>query len=767
MDEQNLKKVLQNQDIGVPDPNAKKRAVNLAVAAFKEEQQKKQNSSQGVSLLSRLTGRTTQNRRTSMERKTHKRLMYGGMATAMAVVLIAGVSFQQLQNFDQISAKSDLSVVPAGLEITAPPGTTEAVASYIGAVKEEDESRIESPVMEGTSSLPTPTEVPVGRVTMEEEKKSMPGSRIAANSTVPTQEVVSRGWAGAGGVVAASPPMAAMDSVVGGMIAPGYYPYPEPSPYYQEQGRDKFEAFKVNPIKVTAQEPVSTFSIDVDTSSYSFARRQLNSGVLPQADAVRVEEMVNYFDYNWPAPETKEQPFKASVAVTDNPWAVGKKLITVGIKGYEMGTEHPRSNLVFLLDVSGSMNEPTKLPLVKASMKMLLDQMRPDDTISIAVYAGAAGTVLEPTKISDKQKIINAIDNLSAGGGTAGAQGIALAYQLAEQTFDKNAVNRVILATDGDFNVGVSDPEELKKFVEQKRKTGVFLSVLGFGQGNLNDEMMQKLAQNGNGAAAYIDTLNEARKVLVEEASSTLFPIAKDVKIQVEFNPAKVAEYRLVGYETRHLNREDFNNDAVDAGDIGAGHTVTAIYEITPVGGPVSVDPLRYGAAKPEKTQDCPPCPPGSEGVCAPCPTGVDPNFGGEIAFLKIRYKLPSEDVSKLITTPITENATVSWKECAEASGANCGGAVPTDITWASAVAAFGQKLKGESWTANFSYDDVIALAQKGKGEDASGYRAEFINLVRLAKSIGPANPVIAPPVQPMPPVEPQPVPMPQPLPYE
>jgi Ca-activated chloride channel family protein len=481
-------------------------------------------------------------------------------------------------------------------------------------------------------------------------------------------------------------------------------PLPEPiNPYYQEEGRDKFQDFKPSPVKLVADEPVSTFSIDVDTASYSLVRRELNNGIIPNPDAVRIEELVNYFDYNYALPETRETPFKPTVTVTDSPWSKDKKLVHIGIKGFDIQTDKkPHSNLVFLVDVSGSMDSPDKLPLVKSSLKMLLDTLQPDDTVALTVYAGSAGTVLEPTKVSDKQTILNAIDNLNAGGSTAGAAGIEEAYRLAEKHFDKEGVNRVIVATDGDFNVGVSSDEDLKTIIEKKRESGIFLSVLGFGLGNLNDSLMQTLAQNGNGTAAYIDTINEARKVLVEEASSTLFPIAKDVKIQVEFNPELVQEYRLVGYETRALNREDFNNDKIDAGDIGAGHTVTAIYEITPVGATPSVDPSRYAPKKESAKEAAQPL---SE-------------FAGEIGFLKMRYKLPKENESKLISTPITSTS----------------GTPNADVTWATAVAGFGQLLKGDTHIGNFTYDDVIKMANEAKGTDEFGQRAEFINMVRNAK---------------------------------
>jgi Ca-activated chloride channel family protein len=477
-----------------------------------------------------------------------------------------------------------------------------------------------------------------------------------------------------------------------------------PAPgYYEDQGRDQFENVAPNPVKVTGEDPVSTFSIDVDTASYSFMRSSLNSNVLPQKDAVRVEELINYFPYDYARPDDKSVPFKASVSVFPSPWNADRKLMHIGIAGFDLkAAEKPHSNLVFLLDTSGSMNAPNKLPLVVNSMKLLLETLRPDDTVAIVTYAGNAGTVLEPTQVKDKTKILAALNNLRSHGSTAGAEGIRQAYELARQSFRKDGVNRVILATDGDFNVGITNREELKSFVERKRKTGVFLSVLGFGRGNYNDALMQTLAQNGNGNAAYIDTLSEARKVLVEEASSTLFPIAKDVKLQVEFNPLKVAEYRLIGYETRMLKRADFNNDKVDAGDIGAGHRVTAIYEITPVGAKsASVDKLRYGS------------------TTKPVASKSD-----DYGFLKIRYKLPNEDASKLITTPVGSGADFATFKAA-----------PTEARFATAVASFGQILKGGQYTGSYSYDDVITLAQGAKGKDEFGYRAEFINLVRLAKS--------------------------------
>lgn len=474
-----------------------------------------------------------------------------------------------------------------------------------------------------------------------------------------------------------------------------------PPAQYQEVGRDRFEAVDSSPVKSVATEPVSTFSVDVDTASYSFVRRQLNQGVLPQKDAVRLEEMLNYFDYDYPLPDSRETPFKATVTVTDSPWKPGNKLLHIGIRGYELPrAQHPASNLVFLLDVSGSMNSPDKLPLVKQSMGLLLSQLQPSDTVSIVVYAGAAGTVLEPTPANEKQKILAALDRLSAGGSTAGGEGIQLAYQLARSSFKKDAVNRVILATDGDFNVGITSNAELQGFIERQRDEGIYLSVLGFGQGNYHDQLMQALAQNGNGVAAYIDTLGEAQKLLVDEASSTLFPIAKDVKLQLEFNPQTVSEYRLLGYETRALKQEDFNNDKVDAGDIGAGHRVTAIYEITPVGAASGLlEPSRY---QPQQ--------PAAEG------------HAREYGFLKIRYKLPEESSSRLITTPIPVD------------GGELSARVARETAFATAVAGFAELLKGGQYSGNWSYQDAIKLANSNKGEDLYGYRSEFVQLVRKAE---------------------------------
>jgi len=461
---------------------------------------------------------------------------------------------------------------------------------------------------------------------------------------------------------------------------------------------EEYAEYKTNSITRTSESPISTFSIDVDTASYSLVRNQLNRGFLPKPQAVRAEELINYFNYQYPLPKSKEQPFAASINVLDSPWNEGKKLVHIGIKGYDIAPSNtPDSNLVFLLDVSGSMNSTNKLPLVKQSINLLLDTLKPSDTVSMVVYAGAAGMVLEPTKVKDKSKILDALQRLNAGGSTAGGKGIELAYSLAEQNFNKDAVNRIILATDGDFNVGQKSNQDLKTLVERKRDKGVFLSVLGFGRNNYQDDMMQTLAQNGNGVAAYIDSLSEAKKVLVDEATSTLFTIAKDVKLQVEFNPSVVSEHRLIGYETRALKREDFNNDKVDAGDIGAGHTVTAIYEITPTNSEnQSVDPARYAQNK--------------ETISA---TNSD-----EIGFLKIRYKAPTGIKSKLIEQAIPNENTE----------------IKSETQFSIAVAGFAQLLGNSPYVGDLTYEDIIKLASENKGQDNYGYRSEFIQLARMAK---------------------------------
>ncbi|MEH6361474.1 MAG: VWA domain-containing protein, partial [Amylibacter sp.] len=471
-----------------------------------------------------------------------------------------------------------------------------------------------------------------------------------------------------------------------------------PAPVILPETNETFSNDTPNPLKIVTEEPVSTFSIDVDTASYSYVRSSIESGYLPPVESVRVEEMINYFPYDYLAPDVSKAPFSTEVSVFQTPWNPDTKLLHIGIQGAKPAIDNrPSLNLVFLIDTSGSMQDADKLPLLKQSFRLLLNTLRPTDKIAIVTYAGSAGTVLEPTPASEKSKILNSLERLEAGGSTAGQAGLHQAYALAESMQSDDSIGRVLLATDGDFNVGISDPEELKRYVEGKRDTGVYLSVFGFGNGNYRDDMMQTLAQNGNGVAAYIDTLSEAQKVMVDQVSGALFPIANDVKIQVEFNPELIAEYRLIGYETRKLNREDFNNDAVDAGEIGAGHTVTAIYEITPVGSPaIKNDALRYQ----------------SETVSSDGPD--------EYGFLKLRYKAPGAAKSTLITTAIPSVSKAPNQEA----------------KFAAAIAGFGQLLIQSKYLEGWSWDQNIALANAGKGDDPYGYRAEAVQLMRLAQSL-------------------------------
>ncbi|MFT5629843.1 MAG: Ca-activated chloride channel family protein [Gammaproteobacteria bacterium] len=459
---------------------------------------------------------------------------------------------------------------------------------------------------------------------------------------------------------------------------------------------DSFANAAANPVKITADEPVSTFSIDVDTASYSVIRSQLNRGALPPADAVRIEELINYFPYNYAGPEAGEAPFRPTVSVMPTPWNADTQLVHIAIQGEKPAVDdRPPLNLVFLIDTSGSMAQPDKLPLLKQSFRLMLDNLSPQDQVAIVEYAGSAGEVLTPTAASDRTTILQAINSLGAGGSTNGQGGLEQAYAVAEAMAADGDVSRVILATDGDFNVGLNDPDALKDFIAVKRDSGTYLSVLGFGRGNLDDATMQALAQNGNGQAAYIDDLSEAQKVLVDQLSGALFPIANDVKIQVEFNPATVAEYRLIGYETRSLRREDFNNDAVDAGELGAGHSVTAIYEVTPVGSAAILsDPLRYG------TSDT------VEGSV-------------ELGFLKLRFKAPGKSQSQLIETPISADLTIT-----------------SEAQFAAAIAGFGQLLRGSDYLGDWAYDDAITLANAHRGDDAFGYRTQAVQLMRLAQSL-------------------------------
>ncbi len=475
--------------------------------------------------------------------------------------------------------------------------------------------------------------------------------------------------------------------------------------------REGYDKIIENRFLKVIDNPLSTFSIDVDAASYSNIRRFLNQGQLPPTGAVRIEEMVNYFKYEYPQPK-KNDPFSINTEISEAPWNKEHKLVLIGLQGKKIPTENlPASNLVFLIDVSGSMQDANKLPLVKASMKMLVEQLREQDKISIVVYAGAAGIVLKPTSGADKIKIKDAIDKLEAGGSTAGGAGIKLAYKTAKENFVSNGNNRVILCTDGDFNVGESSDDAMERLIENERKSGVFLTVLGYGMGNYQDAKMQKLADKGNGNHAYIDGISEAKKVLVNEFGGTLFTIAKDVKLQIEFNPSKVQGYRLIGYENRMLAKEDFNDDKKDAGELGSGHTVTAIYEVIPVGVKSSflqkVDDLKYQQNVKSLSKTL---------------------HSDELLTVKFRYKAPDGDVSKLIEHPVMDNKIPLAK-------------TTDNFRFAAAVAQFGLLLRDSEFKSDASYEDVVVLARKARGVDEEGYRSEFIRLVESAQLLAKAKP--------------------------
>jgi len=473
---------------------------------------------------------------------------------------------------------------------------------------------------------------------------------------------------------------------------------------YDNLNDEEYSQFAENKFRFAQEEPLSTFSVDVDAASYSNMRRFINRGSMPNKDAVRIEELINYFSYNYPEP-TGSDPVRITAEVGNCPWNSQNRLVRIGLKARNIADDNlPASNFVFLIDVSGSMEGATRLGLVKSSLKLLVNNLREKDRVAIVVYAGAAGEVLPSTSGTNKQKIREALESLSAGGSTAGGAGIQLAYNIAKKNFIKNGNNRIILCTDGDFNVGVSSDDGLQKLIEQERKSGVFLSILGYGMGNYKDKKMQTLAQAGNGNHAYIDNLQEANKVLVNEFGATMYTVAKDVKLQIEFNPSKVQAYRLVGYETRLLNKEDFNDDTKDAGEMGAGHTVTAFYEVIPVGVKSNlignVDPLKYQNETKGKTS-----------------LSSHP----DLLTVKLRYKQPTGDTSKKIEVPLIDN-----KE----------DGVSDDFRFAAAVAMFGQIVKDSQYKGNGTYDKAIALAQKGYSNDSQGYRREFVRLMETAKGL-------------------------------
>ncbi|MBY6154876.1 von Willebrand factor type A domain-containing protein [Vannielia litorea] len=690
-----------------PDPGAKKATLAIAMQAFEDQREENAALRQGPAAEARPTP----------ESPRHAGLMQGvremfsklstkaGLAATTGIVAAGLAAVVIIPQMNEGGAPEVVTVSEGPTDTSAKPKVREQAesASEQQVARQEvvaaDEARADDGAAGGAAATEAVEALTESEAPMEADAMAdVAAEPVPAPSVAPRTATVARKRSATAG--------AANDGTLGriaGTFAPprtdeGTVARPAPD-------TEAYPEAESNPVKVASEEPVSTFSIDVDTASYSVVRSSLNAGRMPPPDAVRVEEMVNYFPYAYAAPEADDPaPFKSTVVVSETPWNPDTQLVTVAIRG-EMPVveDRPPLNLVFLVDSSGSMSDANKLPLLKQSLRLMLPELRPEDQVAIVAYAGSSGLVLPPTPAGERAKILAALDNIGAGGSTAGAAGLEQAYAVAEEMTEQGEISRVLLATDGDFNVGLSSPDEMKDFIEEKRDSGTFLSVLGFGRGNLNDALMQSLAQNGNGQAAYIDTLNEARKVLVDQLTGALFPIASDVKIQVEFNPAEVAEYRLIGYETRALKREDFNNDKIDAGEIGAGHSVTAIYEITPVGSPAVLnDPLRYGSA---------------DASVAPAQAEQD---SPELAFLRMRWKEPGESESELLEFPITEGM----------------GDATSETRFASAIAGFGQLLKGSNYLGDWSYAEAIELANGAKGEDEFGYRAEAVNLMRLAESL-------------------------------
>lgn len=612
-------------------------------------------------------------------------LKTGGALTATTALVGVGLLFLSPQGQQMLQGPS---VAPA--PITSTPTVTAPAQAEVDAA---EDALVAAPMIVAEMAE-ADVEAEIAAPAAPRPRTAVPAAPVAGDSAqgglagmVAPMGAISQQGVGNSAAVAALPQ---------GRVAPlvrDLAPVPDPL-------TEEYANADANPLQVVAEDPVSTFSIDVDTASYALLRSTLNRGQLPAPDAVRIEEMVNYFPYDYPAPTTEDiSPFRPTVQVFQTPWNPDTQLLHIGIQGEMPAIEdRPPLNLVFLIDTSGSMNDPAKLPLLIQSFRLMLDRLNAQDEVAIVTYAGSAGVALAPTPASDTATISAALTALQAGGSTNGVGGLEEAYRLAAEMTDEGDVSRVLLATDGDFNVGINDPTALEDYIAEQRETGIYLSVLGFGRGNLQDDTMQALAQNGNGTAAYIDTLHEAQRMLVDQMAGALFPIADDLKVQVEFNPEVIAEYRLIGYETRALAREDFANDAVDAGDIGAGHSVTAIYEVTPVGSPaVLVAPLRYAADE-----------------------GTEARYGEELGFISLRWKEPGEEDSTLIDFPIA------------AAVADPG----TEAQFAAAIAGFGQLLRGSDFLGDWDYADAIALANANRGEDAFGYRSEAVQLMRLAESL-------------------------------
>jgi Ca-activated chloride channel family protein len=622
------------------------------------------------------------------ERRSSSRYQWGSLAAALAIfAVVAAVAITTIQR------ESGRFVLGRKDSPKAAPGKQDLPEATVEAIPEPT---IEMEVAQQPVE-PLATAAPPAVDALREEKKTT-GRDLAAAGKDRTLAL---------NPSAPPPPAPRMMRGINGDFS-GTTPAEPPSRYRQDFNTATYDKIEENPFLPAATNPLSTFSIDVDTASYANVRRFINSGSLPPKDAIRVEEMINYFTYDYREPEG-DKPFSIDVDATSCPWEPTHRLVRIGLKGREVANEkRPASNLVFLLDVSGSMMPAERLPLVKEAMRLLVDKLSEKDRVAIVIYAGGSGLALNSTPGNEKEKIMRALEELQAGGSTNGAEGIELAYKVASDNFIKGGVNRVILATDGDFNIGVTNQGDLIRLIEDKAKTGVFLSVLGVGTDNLKDSTMQKLADKGNGNYAYLDSVDEARKVLVQQINGTLMTIAKDVKIQVEFNPARVASYRLIGYEKRLLRKEDFNNDKVDAGEIGAGHTVTALYEVVPAGVAASdpassvppVDPLKYGTNKTETL-----------------------NGSGEMVTVKLRHKKPDGDVSELTERSFTDN------------GSKFENAAP-DLKFAAAVAEFGMLLRDSQFKGKGTFGAVIEWAREGKGRDTAGYRAGFIEMARKAEGL-------------------------------
>ncbi len=597
-----------------------------------------------------------------------------GLVTDQAGTVLAGVSV-----VEEGTPNGTISDMNGRYQIYVAPEASRLVFSFTGYETERIKiGKATQLNVQLKPSLAAVEEIAVVGTTMDYESKSMASSPVISTGGHPKRALYQAAYA--------------------------------PEPGYVQHNTEGYSAIHENGFKDVLHNPLSTFSIDVDKASYSNVRRFLNMGQLPPMDAVRVEEMINYFSYEYPEPEGKH-PFSVYTELSECPWNSSHQLLHVGLKGKSINkSELPASNLVFLIDVSGSMGDPNKLPLLKQAFRMLVNELRPQDRVAIVVYAGAAGLVLESTEGSEKHEILSALDNLQSGGSTAGGAGLNLAYKVAQQHFIQDGNNRIILATDGDFNVGSSSNAEMERLIEEKREDGVFMTVLGFGMGNYKDDKMEIIADKGNGNYAYIDNIQEAQKVLITEFGGTLFTIAKDVKFQMEFNPARVKGYRLVGYENRLLNDEDFNDDKKDAGEMGAGHTVTALYELIPAGSDESlkgIDPLKYQAYGEETTTV----------------KNVKSDPSAELMTVKLRYKQPDGATSTKVEIPVKGRVL----ELDQSSG---------NFRFSAAVAEFGLILRNSQYLEDASMEQVIVLAKDAKGLDEEGYRSEFIKMVKLADSL-------------------------------